>query len=70
MQTTECLLINSPVAMASRARVDIAATTLSTDGPAILEDARVGAGCLVEENLLRHGHAIGIGQVRTLFASR
>jgi hypothetical protein len=44
--------------------------TISTDCPAILEDALAGAECVVEEILLRHGHAIVIGQVRTIFASR
>jgi flavin reductase (DIM6/NTAB) family NADH-FMN oxidoreductase RutF len=41
-------------------------TTLSTDGPAILDDALAGAECVIEEILLRHGHAIIIGQVRTI----
>jgi flavin reductase (DIM6/NTAB) family NADH-FMN oxidoreductase RutF len=41
-------------------------TTLSNDGAAILEDALAGADCVVEEILLRHGHAIVIGQVRTI----
>jgi flavin reductase (DIM6/NTAB) family NADH-FMN oxidoreductase RutF len=41
-------------------------TRLSNDGAAILEDALAGVDCVVEEILLRHGHAIVIGQVRTI----
>lgn len=41
-------------------------TTLSSNGAAILEDALAGADCFVEEILLRHGHAIVIGQVRSI----
>jgi flavin reductase (DIM6/NTAB) family NADH-FMN oxidoreductase RutF len=41
-------------------------TTLSTDGAAILDDALAGLDCIVEEILLRHGHAIVIGQVRAI----
>lgn len=41
-------------------------TTLSSNGAAILEDALAGADCVVEEILLRHGHAIVIGQVRAI----
>jgi flavin reductase (DIM6/NTAB) family NADH-FMN oxidoreductase RutF len=41
-------------------------TALSTDGPAILEDALAGADCAIEEILLRHGHVIVIDQVRTI----
>lgn len=41
-------------------------TRLSDDGAAILKDALVGADCIVEEILLRHGHAIIIGRVRAV----
>jgi flavin reductase (DIM6/NTAB) family NADH-FMN oxidoreductase RutF len=41
-------------------------TTLSIDGPMILEDALAGADCIVEEILLRHGHAIVIGRVKAI----
>jgi flavin reductase (DIM6/NTAB) family NADH-FMN oxidoreductase RutF len=41
-------------------------TRLSSDGTAILEDALVGADCIVEEILPRHGHAIVIGRVRAM----
>jgi flavin reductase (DIM6/NTAB) family NADH-FMN oxidoreductase RutF len=40
-------------------------TRLLSDGTAILQDALVGADCIVEEILPRHGHAI-IGRVRAI----
>jgi len=41
-------------------------TKLSNDGAAILADGLVGADCIVEEILPRHGHAIIIGRVRAI----
>jgi flavin reductase (DIM6/NTAB) family NADH-FMN oxidoreductase RutF len=41
-------------------------STLSMDGASILGEALVGMDCVVEETLLRHGHAIVIGCVRAI----